>query len=183
MAGLAAAAMAGRVEQGVGMPTLPSMTRTIFAGGRVFDGSGAPPRETDVVIEDGRIVDVGSRLDGDESVSVLGKCLLPGMFDCHTHVAFSGLDLLKRIEAPFSYRFHEAALNLRRTLELGITTVRDAGGADLGTKHAVANGLIVGPRMLISLVMLSQTGGHGDGWMPSGVHAEPWSVVYPGMPS
>src|SRR4029078_5630012 len=44
------------------------------------------------------------------------------------------------------------------------------------------NGLIPGPRMLISLVMLSQTGGHGDGWTPSGVHAEPWAVMYPGMP-
>src|SRR5918911_1132642 len=108
------------------------MVRTVFSGGRVFDGTGSPPREADVVVEDGRIVDVGASLDGDESVAVAGRCLLPGLFDCHTHVAFSTLDLMKRLETPFSYRFYEAARNLLRTLRLGITTVRDAGGADLG---------------------------------------------------
>ena len=46
--------------------------------------------------------------------------------------------------------------------------MRDAGGADLGVKQAVEDGLVPGPRMHISLSMLSQTGGHGDGWMPFG---------------
>jgi imidazolonepropionase-like amidohydrolase len=159
------------------------MPRTVFSGGRVFDGTGAPPREADLVVEQGRIVELGSGLDGDLSIDVRGKTLLPGLFDCHVHVAFTHLDLLKRLEAPFSYRFYEAAVNLRTTIAQGITTVRDAGGADLGIKQAVADGLIPGPRMLISLVMLSQTGGHGDGWMPCGLEAEPWGVVYPGMPS
>ena len=40
--------------------------------------------------------------------------------------------------------------------------MRDAGGADLGVKTAVDSGMIVGPRMQISLSMLSQTGGHGE---------------------
>jgi imidazolonepropionase-like amidohydrolase len=64
--------------------------------------------------------------------------------------------------------FYEAMHNLRRTLEIGITTIRDAGGADLGVKTAVERGLIIGPRMQISIKMISQTGGHGDDWMPSG---------------
>jgi imidazolonepropionase-like amidohydrolase len=159
------------------------MARTVFTGGRVFDGTGSPLRDADVVVEDGRIVDVGLRLDGDESIAVHGKTLLPGLFDCHTHIALTHLDLLKRLETPFSYRFYEAAQNLRTTLRLGITTVRDASGADLGIKQAVTDGLIRGPRLLISLVMISQTGGHGDGWMPSGVQAETLGVTYPGMPS
>jgi N-acyl-D-aspartate/D-glutamate deacylase len=39
--------------------------RTVFRGGLVFDGTGSPPAAGDVVVEDGRIVDVGSGLDGD----------------------------------------------------------------------------------------------------------------------
>jgi len=60
--------------------------------------------------------------------------------------------------------------------------VRDAGGADLGVKQAVDEGIVRGPRLQISLTMLSQTGGHGDGWMPSGGAAELFPD-YPGMPS
>jgi imidazolonepropionase-like amidohydrolase len=122
------------------------MTRTLFTGGAVFDGTGAGLREADLAVEDGRIVDIGSRLDGDESISVRGKTLLPGLFDCHTHIAYTELDLLKRLETPFSYRFYQAAKNLLTTLRLGITTVRDASGADLGIKQAVTDGLIPGPR-------------------------------------
>ncbi|MDQ1494185.1 MAG: hypothetical protein QOG69_668, partial [Actinomycetota bacterium] len=61
------------------------------------------------------------------------------------------------------------AANLRRTLDVGITTIRDAHGADLGVKQAVEQGMIAGPRMQISVTAISQTGGHGDGWMPSGI--------------
>ena len=68
------------------------------------------------------------------------------------------------------------------TLRIGITTIREAGGADLGVKQAVADGLIPGPRMQISIIMLSQTGGHGDDWYPSGT-AVPLFVAHPGRPS
>ena len=157
------------------------MTRTLFSGGRVLDGTGAAPANADVVVEDGRIVEVGPGLDGDERVNVTGKALLPGLFDCHTHVTFSHIDTMRRLQTPFSYRFYEALHNLEATLRIGITTVRDAGGADLGIKQAVEDGLIRGPRMQISLGMISQTGGHGDGWMPSGINLRLDS--YPGVPS
>src|SRR4051794_41965461 len=75
----------------------------------------------------------------------------------------SGVDVLRALQTPFSYPFYEAVHNLRRTLVQGITHVRDAGGADLGVAEAVRNGLIAGPRMQISISMISQTGGHGDG--------------------
>jgi imidazolonepropionase-like amidohydrolase len=145
------------------------MTRTVFTGGRLFDGTGATIGAADVVIADGRIVEVGTGLDGDEAVDCNGKSILPGLFDCHVHVTSSGPDMLVALNKPFSYRYYEAVVNLRRTLEAGITTVRDAGGADLGVKEAVDKGLIDGPRMKIAITILSQTGGHSDRWMVCGV--------------
>jgi imidazolonepropionase-like amidohydrolase len=158
------------------------MTRQLFRGGRLFDGTGAVPALADVAVEDGRIVAVGSGLDGDNAVDLAGRTLFPGFFDCHVHVTFSHVDLWRAAQTPFSYRFFEAALNLRRTLDGGITTVRDAGGADLGIKQAVIDGLTPGPRMQISLSMLSQTGGHGDGWLPSGNTLD-FMLGHPGIPN
>ena len=158
------------------------MTRTLFAHGTVVDGTGADPSVADVVVEDGRIVEVGVGLDGDERVDLAGKAILPGLFDCHTHVVVSSIDTMRLLQTPFSYRFFEAARNLEATLRIGITTVRDAGGADLGVKQAVADGLVRGPRMQISLSMLSQTGGHGDGWMPFGGTVRALLSHHPGVP-
>jgi imidazolonepropionase-like amidohydrolase len=152
----------------------------VIAGGLVFDGTGSAPAAADVAVEDGRIVDVGTGLDGDEAIDATGATLLPGLFDCHTHVTVSGVDLLKSLNTPFSLPFYQAIGNLRATVECGITSVRDAGGADLGVAEAVRRGLIVGPRMQISVTPLSQTGGHGDSWMACGVSLK---VVHPGRPS
>ena len=157
------------------------MTRTLFTGGSVFDGTGDEPAEADVVLEHGRIVDVGTGLDGDEGVDCAGAVLLPGLFDCHVHVTVSDIGLLARAQKPFSYQFYEAARNLWATLGLGITTVRDASGADLGIKQAVDDGLIPGPRLRIAIGLISQTGGHGDAWMPSGL-CLPLLVPHPGRP-
>jgi imidazolonepropionase-like amidohydrolase len=78
--------------------------------------------------------------------------------------------------------FFRMAENLRLTLALGITSVRDASGADAGLRMAVDDGTLVGPRMQISVAMLSMTGGHADAWMPSGTIGV-YGVEYPGMPS
>jgi imidazolonepropionase-like amidohydrolase len=159
------------------------MARTVFTGGRVFDGTGAPLAEADVVIEDGRILEVGPGLDGDEAVDCTGKAVLPGLFDTHVHLAFSyeDFDEVRLMHEPFSLRFYRVAENLRRTIALGITTVRDASGADAGMRAAVEQGLLVGPRMQISVTMLSMTGGHNDPWLPSGARGA-WGTPYPGMP-
>ena len=158
------------------------MSRMVFRGGQVFDGTGTDPAPADVVVEDGRIVDIGSGLDGDESTDLAGRTILPGLFDCHTHVTISHVDLWRVAQQPFSYTFYEAARNLAATLRIGITSIRDAGGADLGIRQAVDDGLIAGPRMQISLIMLSQTGGHGDDWYPSGAEI-PLMIPHPGRPS
>ena len=159
------------------------MTRTVFAGGRVFDGTGSPLAEADVVVEAGRVVEVGPGLDGDEAVDCAGRAVLPGLFDCHVHLSsrHEDLDELRVLYEPFSLPFFRMAENLRTTLALGITTVRDAAGADAGLKRAVEEGVLVGPRMQISVNMLSMTGGHSDAWLPSG-GLHPWGISYPGMP-
>jgi chromosome segregation ATPase len=46
----------------------------------------------------GRILEVGRGFDADEQVDVSGKAILPGLFDCHTHVMFSHIDFLKAME-------------------------------------------------------------------------------------
>src|SRR5918992_5583420 len=131
------------------------MTRTLFSGARILDGTGAAPAEADLVIEDGRIVEIGRGLDGDDRVDLAGKTVLPGLFDCHTHVVVSSIDTMQLLQTPFSYRFFQAARNLEATLSIGITTIRDAGGADLGVKQAVDDGLVAGPRVQKTPSMLS----------------------------
>jgi len=157
--------------------------RTVFRGGRVFDGTMAPLADADVVIEDGRIVEVGSGLDGDEGVDCAGKALLPGLFDAHVHLTGTYEDDELTIQhRPFSYSFYQTPTNLMTTLRLGITSVRDAGGADAGLRRAVEDGVLVGPRMQVSITMLSQTGGHNDEVLPSGGISAGWQP-YPGFPS
>ncbi len=63
----------------------------------------------------------------------------------------------------------DAVTSVRDKLSQSITTVRDAAGADAGVRNAVRDGLIAGPRIQISVAMMSQTGGHGDLHMLCGV--------------
>ncbi len=156
------------------------MSSTVFTGGQIFDGTGDAPSPGDLRVEDGRITGVGVGLEGDKQVDVSGKTIFPGFFDCHVHLTMTTIDTLERLNAPPSYRFYEALNNMQVTLDAGVTSVRDAAGADLGVKRAVDNGLVPGPRMQIAISMLSQTGGHGDGHVLCGADIRmPW----PGAPS
>ena len=165
-----------------GRGTVRAVTKTVFHGGQVFDGTGAPLAGADVVMEDGRIVAVGPGLDGDAGVDCAGMIVLPGLIDCHVHLAVTDISAQRFQQTPFSVRFYEAIDNMAATLAAGVTTVRDAAGADLGMKTAVEKGLVPGPRMQISITMLSQTGGHGDDWEVCGAHVPSFFVPYPGVP-
>lgn len=158
------------------------MPRAVLQNATVIDGTGASATQADVVIEEGKIVDVGRKLDGDDAVDLTGRWLLPGMIDCHVHAVLSTINFLRIVQTPFSLNFYLAAQNMERTLNSGVTSVRDAGGADLGIKRAVEMGLIQGPRMSISVIMLSQTGGHGDTWFACG-GSMPFFLPHPGRPS
>ena len=158
------------------------MTRTLLRGGAVFDPHSLSIADADVVIEDGRVADVGPGLDGDEAIDVTGRTLLPGLFDCHDHVVMEHFDYLRIFTEPFSLQFFYATRVLRQTLDLGITTVRDAWGADAGVKAAVERGVVPGPRLRITVSMVAQTGGHADSWSPCG-GVLPVLPPHPGRPS
>ncbi|MFT6392495.1 MAG: imidazolonepropionase-like amidohydrolase [Ilumatobacter sp.] len=159
------------------------MTRTVLVNGTIFDGTGAAPTAGDVAFADGRIVEIGSGLDGDEVVDCFGKLITPGLFDCHVHFMADG-DFSPSTHAatPFSMNYFLAAERMQRTLACGITNVREAGGTDLGVKEAQEKGLIPGPRMQLSITILSQTGGHGDNWEVCGAHLPGMMDEHPGRP-
>lgn len=159
------------------------MERTVLTNGTVFDGTGADPASADIAIEDGLIVGVGSGLDGDESIDCAGHLITPGLIDCHVHFMVDG-DFSPGTHAntPFSLNFFQAAERMERTLACGITAVREAGGSDLGLKEARDKGFITGPRMQLSITILSQTGGHGDSWEVCGAHMPGLMDCHPGRP-
>jgi imidazolonepropionase-like amidohydrolase len=157
------------------------MTRTVLHGGQVFDSISGTVSPADVVIEGQRILEVGGGLDGDIIVDVTGRTLLPGMFDCHTHLVMQHFDYLRILTEPFSLQFFYAVESMRQTLDVGITTVRDAWGADAGVKAAVERGMVQGPRMRITISMVAQTGGHADSWSLCGADL-PLLPAHPGRP-
>ncbi|MEU6652818.1 amidohydrolase family protein [Streptomyces sp. NPDC046900] len=156
--------------------------RIVYQGALLFDGTGAPAREADVSVEHGRIVAVGSGLDGDTAVPLAGCTLLPGFVDCHVHVMVSSTDLTTVARTSPAYRLLQATVNLRRTLAAGVTLARDADGAEAALRDALADGLITGPRLKVAVSMIGQTGGRSDGWMPAGFDFPAFDVG-PGRPS
>jgi imidazolonepropionase-like amidohydrolase len=94
---------------------------------------------------------------------------MPGLIDCHVHLFFHPASLQENLLTPPTLRAFYGARNALETLNAGVTTVRDAGYTPVGFKMAVERGLIPGPRMRLAVVILSQTGGHGDSMMPAGV--------------
>lgn len=159
------------------------MARTILRNGTLFDGTGAAPQRTDVAIEGDRIIAVGPALDGDDVIDCSGKLVTPGLIDCHVHFMADGnFSPSAHAGTPFSLNFYQAAERMERTLACGITSVREAGGADLGVKEAQELGLITGPRMQIAITILSQTGGHADSWEVCGAHMPGMLDQHPGRP-
>jgi imidazolonepropionase-like amidohydrolase len=164
------------------------MAHTLIRNGTLIDGNGgAPLTQAAVLIEDNRIRAVGPQnqiMLPDTQISAIdaqGGFILPGLIDTHVHVMLEGINMMKTMVTPFSMYFYQAIEYLRRTIDAGITSVRDAGGADAGVKQAVEQGVVLGPRMQISISVLTITGGHADGWMLSGNEFHLWPP-YPGAP-
>lgn len=150
----------------------------------LIDGTGKDiQRCVDIKIENHVISEIGTHLNGDNIIEGNGQYLLPGMIDSHVHVMLEMEPLERRLATPFSYNFYKAIDHLKRTVDAGVTTVRDALGADLGLKEAVNDGLILGPRLQISVNALTITGGHGDSYTKSGIQLPILQDGYPGLPS
>ncbi|MCJ1779441.1 amidohydrolase family protein [Staphylococcus sciuri] len=150
----------------------------------LIDGTGKDiQRGVDIKVENHVISEIGTHLNGDNIIEGNGQYLLPGMIDSHVHVMLEMEPLERRLATPFSYNFYKAIDHLKRTVDAGVTTVRDALGADLGLKEAVNDGLILGPRLQISVNALTITGGHGDSYTKSGIQLPILQDGYPGLPS
>ena len=147
-----------------------------IVGGKLIDGTGATPVSDMTVLVDGeRIIEVGPRAavtvpPDAEVIDATGMTVMPGLIDCHDHLASENYDLLSRwgLDDPASLRFLRTAKVLEETLASGYTCVRDGGGLDAGFKMAIEEGLIPGPRLMLTVGIISPTGGLADRVSPSG---------------
>jgi imidazolonepropionase-like amidohydrolase len=149
-------------------------TITAIKAARLFDGtSDSTIPDAVVLVQGSRITAKGSRLPvpaGAQMVDLGDATILPGFIDAHTHITDESSDDwnadavagLRRTIPEATLRAAEFA---RRTLMAGFTTVRDVGAADyidVGLRNAIANGLTIGPRMLVAVHALGSRGGHCD---------------------
>lgn len=156
------------------------MSDVLLSGGQLFiDGELVT---ADLLVRDGRIAEIGTNIEAGDvpTFDVTGRTVLPGLIDTHVHVLVDGMDMVARLSEPHSLPYFRAAKVLTETLSRGITTIRDAGWADLGIKRAVETGLIDGPDMRIAISILGETGGHSDMVTPTVAHptvreVTPWS--------
>ncbi len=139
---------------------------------RLFDGtSNDVTKNAVVVIEGTRIQSIGGPIPAGAEVLDLGDVtLLPGFIDAHTHLSAESGDNFYResFEARMRHPAGQALLAstfARKTVEAGVTTVRDVGSSDyvdVSLRNAINAGWIAGPRMLVAVHAIGATGGHGD---------------------
>jgi len=183
--GLVMAARAGIAQDASHAAVSPAALRTVVVRAQwLIDGIADKPRhDMEIVIRDNRIVDVrpanSQALPVAAQVIDLGAAtVLPGLIDTHTHIFLQGEDPaaggydVQLLKYPASYRAVRAAVSARRALEQGFTSIRDvetegAGYGDVGIKRAINEGVIPGPRMWVSTLSISSTGGYPlEGYAP-----------------
>ena len=147
---------------------------TVIRAGHVFNprtGEMEPDRA--VVVENGLIARVAdgngfSLPDGARIIDLSRSWVLPGLIDCHVHLVSDkgGVErTLSGLSESVAAHAYEAAVNARKTLEAGFTTVRNLGdrdGVTLALRDAIAAGKVPGPRILDAGTSISTTSGHMD---------------------
>jgi imidazolonepropionase-like amidohydrolase len=151
---------------------------------RVFDGDAL--HEGWVVLVRGQRIEAAGPAAsvtapaGARTVDLSGATLMPGLIDAHSHVLLHAYNEAswndQVLKEPESLRVARAVNHLKATLEAGFTTLRDlgtegAGYADVGLKQAVNQGLIPGPRLIITTRAIVATGTYA----PKGFSPE-WSI-------
>jgi imidazolonepropionase-like amidohydrolase len=135
---------------------------TALRFGQLWDGTRLIPNAI-VVVSGDRITQVTS---GELRIPAAGLTVidlrrytgLPGMIDLHTHMTYgwdgaAGTTPLRQGQREAAARLELAYLNAQRTLETGVTTVRDlgaSGGLDYTMRDAINKGERVGPRMFVA---------------------------------
>jgi imidazolonepropionase-like amidohydrolase len=153
----------------------PAPKVTYIRAGRLFDATSEGLRSNVIiVVQDDRIQKVGSTGDvtipaNATVVDLSNATVLPGLIDCHTHIAAPPhsdhyAEIYRFKDTPFDHAFN-ALLNSRTTLMAGFTTIRDVGSPAflaVDARNAINRGEFIGPRIIASGPMISITGGHGD---------------------
>jgi len=167
----------------------------IRAGKLIDVLAGRRLRNQLILVRGKRIERVGANGKVPEDAAVIdlsAMTVLPGLVDCHTHLADLGdaepLEMLKRTAAATAY---QAIPNARATLLAGFTTVRDVGVYrafnDVAMRDAIAEGIIIGPRMYVTgaYITISEGAGAMTGLAPDielpwdlrfGIANGPWEV-------
>jgi len=165
VSGILAAALA------IALPHQASRTAVRFA--HLWDGERLVDDAT-VVIEDGRVASVltggGQAPAGVTVMDLRPYTAIPGLIDLHTHITYywdrkPGTRPLGQPRRRPAVTVFLAQDNARRTLETGVTTIRDLGAsgeADMAMRDLVAMGAMIGPRMFVAGQGISA----GRDWTP-----------------
>ncbi|MEI6727481.1 MAG: amidohydrolase family protein, partial [Actinomycetes bacterium] len=143
------------------MTTPGQASGLVLRGLNVLDRTGAFSGPLDVAAQDGRIEAVGHALPRRpeaREIDAAGLWLMPGVFDCHVHIAYSTFDEVELAGLPAAERAAETAGALRRSLRAGVTTLRDAGGAREELRELAAGSPAPGPRLQLCLAALEPPG-------------------------
>ncbi len=157
---------------------LRAQASVLLKPARVFDGTGqAAQAGVVVLVQNGRIAAVGPaatvKVPADATVIELpGTTLMPGMIDLHSHVLLHPYNEAtwndQVLKEPLGLRVARATVHMQRTLRAGFTTLRDLGtegaaDADVGLKKAVEQGIIDGPRLVVTTRAIVMRGSYGPG--------------------
>jgi imidazolonepropionase-like amidohydrolase len=133
----------------------------------LIPGTGEPLRDASLIIKNGMIDWIGSAGDapavGPDAQRFSVPVLMPGMWDCHTHL--TGLPdppLAGAMRVPVPVAVARAVGDAERALDAGFTSVREVGGYGVYLARVIEEGAIRGPHVYAAGDLISQTGGHAD---------------------
>lgn len=144
------------------------MATIALRNGTLIDGTGRDPiTGAAIAVEGGNITSVGTSTgiavpDGARVYELDGRTIMPGLMDAHVHFGLVDLSISAAQHESLVVWTMKVRQVIEDTIDMGFTTVRDAGGIDGGFAQAVEMGVIRGARILPSGSPITQTGGHGD---------------------